>query len=318
MKKMSVKDLVNGQQIEETFAVLAVKEKLTKDGKPFLNVTLSHSSGKITGTVFSEAIPHCPLKEYQLFVVNARVQNYNGSLSLLINSATPVEGDVVDNYLPKVPTLVFDIETVGKPFEKLEKGDQDYLLNNLESGAEEKDAKLRTALHPIYGFVTYIGMLNPDTGKGKVIGTADKKYKPENKDFVYENCQDEKELLEKFWQIASLYEQFVSYNGRKFDVPYLVFRSLVNKVTIPVDINGTGHVDLQVCLRPYGTRAYKLEAISKALGVTNPKEKGVSGLHVSRLYEEKKYQEIIDYVARDAVSTTELYRLWRKYAPVLV
>ena len=316
---MNIKDFINGQQIEETFAVLSVKEKLTKDGKPYLNVTLSHPSGKITGTVFSEAIPHCYLKEYKLSLINARVQNYNGSLSLLFNSATKVEGDSIDNYLPKVPTLVFDIETVGIQFEKLEKSDQEYLLNNIESNVDPEDAKLKTALHPIYGFVTYIGMLNPDTGKGKVIGTSDKKYKPENKNFVYENCKDEKELLENFWQIATQYEQFVTYNGRVFDIPYLVFRSLINKVTVSVDINGSGgHIDLQNCFRPYGTRAYKLEAIAKSLGVTNPKEKGVSGLHVSKLYEEKKYQEIIDYVSRDAVCTTELYKLWRKYAPVLV
>jgi hypothetical protein len=69
---------------------------------------------------------------------------------------------------------------------------------------------------------------------------------------------------------------------------------------------------------PHGSRAYKLEAVCKAIGITNPKEKGVSGLLVSDLYKQKKHQSIIDYVTRDVVSTAELYKYWRIFAPVMI
>jgi uncharacterized protein YprB with RNaseH-like and TPR domain len=316
---MNIKDFTHGQAIEEAFAVLSVKEKTTKDGNPMLSVELSRSDGKVRAIVFSEAMEHVSFKERKVYKIQGRAQHYQGSISLLINSASELEGEQLEQYLPQVSTLVFDIETVGKSFDKLSKADQDYLLNSLEKDVESKEAKQRTGLHPLYGFVAFIGMINPNSGKGKVLGLTKKKYVPENKKFKYDFFKDEAGLLKAFWQIVEEYEHIVTFNGRRFDVPFLVFRSLVNKVVIPVDLNRSGsHTDLMQAIRPYGTRVYKLEAICKALGITNPKEKGVSGLHVANLYQQKKFQEIIDYVSRDAISTAELYKQWRTFAPVMV
>jgi len=46
---------------------------------------------------------------------------------------------------------------------------------------------------------------------------------------------------------------------------------------------------------------------------SNPKDKGVSGLHVSGLFSQGKIREIGDYVSRDVISTAQLYDTWKKY-----
>ncbi len=318
LSKMRIKDFTHGQPINEAFAILSVKEKTTKDGNSFLTVELSRPDGKVRATVFSEAMEQVSFKERKVYKIQGRAQHYQGSISLLIDSADELEDEQIGQYLPQVPTLVFDIETVGKSFDDLTKADQDYLLNSLEKNSDPKEAKQRTGLHPLYGFVAFIGMINPSSGKGKVLGLTKKKHIPENKKFKYDFFKTEAGLLKAFWQIVEEYDHVVTFNGKRFDVPFLVFRSLVNKVTIPIDLNRSGsHTDLMQSIRPYGTRVYKLEAICKALGITNPKEKGVSGLHVAKLYQQKKFQEIIDYVSRDAISTAELYKHWRAFAPVM-
>jgi len=316
---MNIKELTHGQPVKERFAVLSVKEKITKDGNPFLTVELSRSDGKVRATVFSEAMEHVSFKERKVYKIQGRAQHYQGSISLLIDSADELEDEQIGQYLPQVSTLVFDIETVGASFDDLNKADQDYLLNSLEKGSVPKEAKQRTGLHPLYGFVAFIGMINPNSGKGRVLGLTKKSFTPANKKFKYEYFRSEAGLLKMFWQIVEEYEHIITYNGKRFDVPFLIFRSLVNKVVIPVNLNRSGsHTDLMQAIRPYGTRVYKLEAICKALGITNPKEKGVSGLHVAKLYRNKKFQEIIDYVSRDAISTADLYKYWRTFAPVMV
>jgi len=117
------------------------------------------------------------------------------------------------------------------------------------------------------------------------------------KPLSYTTCTDERELLTNVWATIAKYQQYVSYNGKGFDYPFLLFRSLVHKVTIAKGLESTRHLDLAKLLRPNNSQ-YKLSAICEALGIDDPKSHGVSGLYVSQLYRQNKYQEIVDYVAR--------------------
>lgn len=96
-------------------------------------------------------------------------------------------------------------------------------------------------------------------------------------------------MLTKFWGLTQEYQRFVTYNGRGFDWPFLIIRSGINRVKVPMEIdhyNKHKFIDLADHLRQ-GGRQFKLEAFCRAFGITNPKEKGVSGLLVSQLYYEK-------------------------------
>jgi len=54
------------------------------------------------------------------------------------------------------------------------------------------------------------------------------------KEFEEENItfkpMTEKDMLEHFWQGVAEYDEFISFNGRTFDVPFLMIRSAVYRI----------------------------------------------------------------------------------------
>ncbi|NQU83336.1 MAG: ribonuclease H-like domain-containing protein, partial [Parcubacteria group bacterium] len=134
-----------------------------------------------------------------------------------------------------------------------------------------------------------------------------------------------KEMLKKFWELAEKYDQFVSFNGRGFDVPYLVIRSMKHKVKPSKDLMsnrylssqryGAKHIDLLDQLSFYGAvwKKPSLHLCCRTLGIESPKTQGVCGDDVAKLFKEKKFLDIARYNVRDIVSTDEVYEYWRDY-----
>ncbi len=216
--------------------------------------------------------------------------------------------------------VVVDIETIGFDFEKYDQKSQNYLLKYSQTKEEEEKVKNSLALSPLTGEVVTIGMLNPETQKGYVLfqtnGTKIEKF--EENGIIFE-AGNEKGILEKFWEIIKTYEQVITFNGRSFDVPFLMMRSAINKVRVSKNLMGyrfdyKSHCDLLEQLTFYGaTRRFNLEFYTKSFGIKSPKEEGIEGSMVKDFYKEKKYLEIARYCARDIVATKELYEYWEKY-----
>jgi 3'-5' exonuclease len=216
--------------------------------------------------------------------------------------------------------VVLDIETIGVDFEKLDEKSQEYLLKFSESEEEKNEVKQRLALYPFTGEVVVIGMLNPDTGKGKMFYQC-----PEKPDEAWEEggfrCQagNEKEILSLFWEDIKNYQQIITFNGRGFDGPFLHLRSAINKITpsrnlVPYRYEYRSHCDLLDQLTYYGaTRKFNLHFYAKSLGIKSPKEDGVNGLEVGKMYQEGKYKEIVRYCMGDLIATKELFDYWDKY-----
>ena len=51
----------------------------------------------------------------------------------------------------------------------------------------------------------------------------------------------------------------------------------------------------------------------QAFGIESPKDKGVTGHDVTRLFKEGRCRDIALYCVRDIVSTAKLYAYWEKY-----
>jgi len=173
-----------------------------------------------------------------------------------------------------------------------------------------------------------IGILDVEQNKGVVYFQA-----PEQKLAEFEQGnfkfkpQTEKEMLENFWEGAKEYQEFISFNGRGFDVPFLVARSAVNKVKITKDLMsnrylnsqkfGALHVDLLDQLTFCGaTSRRSLHLWCRALGIESPKSKGVDGNSVAALFKEKKYIDIAKYNSDDLTATKKLYEAWNEYMRV--
>ena len=221
--------------------------------------------------------------------------------------------------------LVFDIETAGEKFARLDKEQKQYLTRFAHDEKELLTAKQSTSFYPVTGIVVAIGMFSPDyPGSGKVYyinPDSQEQIKDEKQQVILEPFANEKDLLERFWQAVANFDQVITFNGRGFDVPFLMIRSAINQVKITADLMGyrydkakSRHVDLADQLSFYGvTKKVSLDMFCKAFGIKSPKSGGVTGLQVPALFYKKKYVEIAKYCYGDVVATHELYTYWRNY-----
>lgn len=306
----------------DRYCVIGLEKKTTKGGKPYLDLKLAGESGELTGRVWSDAMPNVEVELNKVSFLEGKIEEYQGKQQLIIESGYILRDEKPDEFLEGLnttPTLVFDIETIGMPFDEIEEHSQEYILDRLErvdrsDAAAVEQAKGKTGLYPLFAYVGAIGLLDT-RGKGCVLLLHDQPVEMEDPTFTCETFADEASLIRRFWEIAEKYQRLVTFNGTGFDWPFLVFRSGVNRVKVPFSLKNWGdekHIDLKNEVPP-GRNNYSLAEISKAMGTFNPKEAGVSGGDVGRLFEEGKQADVAQYVARDVTSTLELYDVWRQF-----
>ena len=229
-------------------------------------------------------------------------------------------------------TLVFDIETVGERWDELDETTQEVLSRwilrtakgEIEKEAQLKDLKESLGFSPLTGKIVAIGLYDIERKQGAVYYTGDgHETDVEQGEFVLKQ-RSEKEMLEDFWEGAKSYDTFVTFNGRSFDVPFLLHRSVVSKVMPTQDLTEgrylyqqkhARHVDLQDQLTFYGAmfRKPSLHLFCRAYGIESPKSEGISGDDVAELFLQKKFRDIALYNSRDVIATTELYQKWLTY-----
>jgi len=239
--------------------------------------------------------------------------------------------------------LVFDIETTGKSYDELDETTKGYFRQWAERDAqtegqverELEQIKKGLPFSPFLGEVVAIGMLD-DKDNGAVYFRNDGPNPPLTKgrsggvsDFEEDNIKyrvgNEKEILEKFWEVAKNYFTFVTFNGRAFDAPFLMIRSAVHGIRpsrnlmpnryLSLQKYGSQHIDLSDQLTFYGAvrRLPKLHFVSKAFSIESPKEGGMSGEEVPQAFKDGRYEEIARYCMDDVVATKKLFEYWDKY-----
>lgn len=140
------------------------------------------------------------------------------------------------------------------------------------------------------------------------------------RDFVnqvtYTYCNDEKTILANFWQLAMNYTAFCSFNGKSFDVPVLMFRSMILGVipgqidTNPYAINN--HYDLRAIFT--GRNKFQkgsLDFLCKRLGC--PIEGFGSGGDVQVWYDSGDRESIVKHCQNDVLQTEWLYNRFKGY-----
>lgn len=224
-------------------------------------------------------------------------------------------------------TLVFDIETIGKDFNDLDSISQEHLLKYARDEDEEEQIKGYTGFYPLTGEIVAIGVLNPTTNQGAVFVRNEKNITlPETlEEGIAIEQGSEKEILQNFWNSVRPYNQFVSFNGRGFDVPYLMVRSAIHEIRpsknllsnryINLQTESAKHIDLYDQLLFYGAakKGFNLHMWCKAFGIESPKEQGITGDDVQKLYEKGELETIARYNLRDLRSTSQLYEKWNTY-----
>lgn len=229
-------------------------------------------------------------------------------------------------------TLVFDIETVGEDWGSLDLTTQHILSRWVDRTARdetEREAQLRDlreglGFSPLTGTVVAIGLYDRECERGVVYYEGDTPGTEFEKDEFLYRAWGEKEMLKRFWEGAQEYDTFVTFNGRAFDVPFLMLRSAAHGIRPTRDLmdgrylyqqKQVRHIDLQDQLTFYGAmhRKPSLHLFCRAFGIPSPKEGGVSGDDVAELFLRKQFRDIAHYNAEDVRATALLYEIWLTY-----
>lgn len=231
-------------------------------------------------------------------------------------------------------TLVFDIETIGENYDDMDETTREVLVRWIkkESKTEEEyqakldDLKQGLGFSPLTGEIVAIGMYDLERKKGCVYYQAPhgKEEDSEEGDFKY-RVMDEKTMLEEFWRVALEYDTFVTFNGRSFDVPFMMLRSAAHRIRPSKNLcaarylyqhrDGEAHVDLLEQLTFYGAMnrsgSKSMHLYCRAFGIESPKENG-SGDKVAEMFANKEYKKIAIYNGGDVVATGALYEYWKQ------
>lgn len=229
--------------------------------------------------------------------------------------------------------LIFDIETVGEDFDQLDGVTQDVLTKwirkETEGGTDYaaalNDLKEGLGFSPLTGKIVAVGVLDHEKNQGAVYYQSDGETAETEENGIKFKPACEKEMLENFRRVAQNYQEFISFNGRGFDVPFLMVRSAIHRLVPTKDLMSnrylnsqkfdSKHVDLLDQLTFYGAvrRRGNLHLWCRAFGIESPKSLGVTGDDVGKLFKEKRFLEIAKYNTGDLTATQRLYEYWEKY-----
>lgn len=235
-------------------------------------------------------------------------------------------------------TLVFDIETVGEAWNDLDSTTQEGLTRWVDKTAKSEterfhiidDIKTGLGFSPFTGYVVAIGVYDIERTEGVVYYTGAKGEVDERIGDYTLKQRSESDMLHDFWEGAKSYDTFVTFNGRGFDVPFLMHRSAIHGIRpscnllegrYPYQQKSCRHIDVQDEFTWYGAlyRRPSLHVCCRAYGIESPKSAGVTGDDVAELFAHKQFRDIARYNIRDVVATTALYKKWQTYfAPAVI
>ncbi|MGA2669411.1 MAG: ribonuclease H-like domain-containing protein [Ignavibacteria bacterium] len=225
--------------------------------------------------------------------------------------------------------LVFDIETIGHKLDDFPEEVRKYLIKDASDEGDIKEIVEQFVFNPLTSKIAAIGMLDNREEKGCILVNTEEEttFLKNHENFNYINGTEEG-ILKIFWDtlVSKKYNLFVTFNGREFDCPFVMLRSLYYRIKPTVNLmKGSDftfkdyHIDL---LKEFtfnthsgrgARRKFSLDFYCRTFGIPSPKKDGVTGDLVDGLYKEKKFQEIADYCIGDVIAENELLKYWNEY-----
>jgi DNA polymerase elongation subunit (family B) len=228
-----------------------------------------------------------------------------------------------------VSDCVFDIETAPLADATIPAALADKEKTKAQASGDPGAWRAFLSLWAPAASVVCVGMLNPRTHRGEVL-YDDRHGRFDTIDGVegYQTTTvggTEAEVLEVFWKAVRAFDRVITYNGRSFDVPFLMQRSLI--LGVPISRNlmppryqpGSVHLDLADVLSQFGaTRPFGLAVWTEATGGVSPKSGSVSAATVAEAFAAGRTREIAEYCMRDVIATAHLAeRVQRLWSPML-
>lgn len=224
-------------------------------------------------------------------------------------------------------TLVMALQTVGEAWESLSTPTQQALTNWIaKQGYSEKESEvLQSAVKaglrssPLTGSICSLALYDVTRQETIVYIVTDKAPTDIHVGDVVCKLRSEAALLKELWHGATHYDRFVTFDGRRFVVPFLLHRSAINEVLPTVSLleqrflerqQNVTHVDLLDQLTFYGAMRKRpnlllwCQAFSIDYGGYDPAQ--LDAYATSASY------EALAAIARDEVTAVaRLYDCWQ-------
>lgn len=225
--------------------------------------------------------------------------------------------------------IIFDIETSGCDMADLSASQQEYLQREAMKEPDPviraqklTDAERYLSLYPFTAEVVVISMFDLQSSTYYTYYNTTSRVEYEE---VFKGCKakfkgmPENEILKGFWSVMEKADKVITFNGRGFDVPFILLRSA--KLGIKPTKNWMGyrydtgsHIDLLEQFSYYGTfKRFNLDFYCHAFGIESPKSEEISGMKVQEFYRAGKIKEVAEYCLHDVEATFKLYKIWRDY-----
>jgi Predicted 3'-5' exonuclease related to the exonuclease domain of PolB len=314
-------------------AVTSVRERRTKDGKPFREVNARNPTGSLALKVWGDVLEGREDLRPGLWGVTGKLESFQDRSQFIVSEYRPISIDQYREYLGCDPLLprafTLDIETLALP------GFRDRVGPKLEKDLKlgymrlEQQQRYLEDIAAEEERVYQLGSLNATSGRilsmavhvGPVPGFEIAGLSPEQSEHAfgidqdgYE--QDEARALKDFLALLSDFDPdcdvLVGHNIINFDLPFIFQRCLANNIAVKpfVDLSEFHVRGVYDTMRAWwlGSRnRVALDDIAWALGIESSKTADVEGSRVFDLYQAGRLAEIREYNLNDVRVTRKVY-----------
>jgi DNA polymerase elongation subunit (family B) len=313
--------------------VTSVRERRTKDGKPFREINARNSTGTLPLKVWSDVLEGREDLRPGLWGVTGKLESFQDRNQFVVSEYRPITIEQYREYLGCDPLLprafTLDIETLALPGFRDRVGpklDKELKLGYMRLEQQQRYLEdIAAEEERVY----QLGSLNATSGRvlsiavhvGPVVGFEIEGLTANQSEHAFGideegNEQDESQALKDFLALMSDFDPecdlLVGHNIINFDLPFVFQRCLVNNITVKpfVDLSEFRVAGVYDTMRGWwlgGRNRVALDDIAWALGIESSKTGEVEGSKVFELYQAGKLAEIREYNLNDVRVTRKVY-----------
>ena len=318
---------------ENTATAVSVRERRTKDGKPFREVSARNPSGSLLLKIWADVLEGREQLRPGLWGVTGKLETYQDRQQFVVSEYRPITVEQYREYLGCDPLLprafTLDIETLALAEFRDRVGpklDKDLKLGYMRLEQQQRYLEdIAAEEERVY----QLGSLNAFSGRiisiaahvGPVPGFEIDGVQSNQGEHAFGideqgNEQNEAQALRDFLKLMSDFDPecdlIVGHNLIGFDLPFIFQRCLVNNIAVKpfVDLSEFRVQGVYDTMRAWwlgGRNRVALDDLAWALGIESSKTSEVEGSRVFELYQAGKLAAIREYNLNDVRVTRKVY-----------
>jgi len=328
-----IPELPFAEEVWLMVAVTSVRERRTKDGKPFREMNARNSTGTLPLKVWSDVLEGREELRPGLWGVTGKLESFQDRNQFVVSEYRPITIEQYREYLGCDPLLprafTLDIETLALP------GFRDRVGPKLDKEMKlgfmrlEQQQRYLEDIAAEEERVYQLGSLNATSGRvlsiavhvGPVPGFEIEGLTTNQSEYAFGidadgNEQDESQALKDFIALMSDFDVecdlIVGHNIIGFDLPFIFQRCLANNIAVKpfIDLSEFRVQGVFDTMRGWwlgGRNRVALDDIAWALGIESSKTGEVEGSKVFELYQAERLAEIREYNLNDVRVTRKVY-----------